>query len=239
MQRYFADIIDNKVTLGDGDIHHLLNVVRMKKGERIEVVANERLHICEIISTNPLDIEVMEVSPLDSEISQSVTIFFALAKGDKIDFVIQKATELGAKRIVLMKTSRCVVKYDDKDFAKKLVRFEKLAKEASEQSHRLVTPEIVGVVDINKIPTELLCDINYVGYEKDAGDTSESFQELSNLDKNKSVSIFIGPEGGFSEKEIETLKSLGVKSISLGKRILRCETAAVYALSVIGYLLEK
>lgn len=239
MQRYFASIKNNKVILDDGDIHHLLNVVRMKKGERIEVVFEEKLHICEILSTNPLDIEVMEVSPIDSEISNHVTIFFALAKGDKIDFVIQKATELGAKRIVLMKTSRCVVKYDDKDFAKKLVRFEKIAKEASEQSHRLITPEIVGVVDINNIPQELMSDINYVGYEKDAGDTSVSFEELYNVDKNKSVSIFIGPEGGFSTQEIEKLKSMGVKSISLGKRILRCETAAVYALSVIGYLLEK
>lgn len=238
MQRYFAEIINNRVKLDDGDVHHLLNVVRMKKGEQIEVVSNAKLYICEINNTNPLDISVVEEAPLDSEISNEVTLFFALAKGDKIDFVIQKATELGAKRIVLMKTNRCVVKLDEKDFAKKLVRYQKIAKEASEQSHRLVVPEIVGVVDINKIPDSLMSDINYIAYEKEAGTTEATFNELNNIG-NKSVSIFIGPEGGFTEEEVDILNKRNVKSVSLGKRILRCETAAVYALSIIGFMLEK
>lgn len=239
MQRYFAKLINNKILLDDGDVHHLLNVMRMKKGDKIEAVADEKLYICEIKETNPLNIETIEIAPLKSEIENNVTLFFALAKGDKIDFVIQKATELGAKKIVLMKTSRCVVKFDDKDFEKKCIRYQKIAKEASEQSHRLVVPEIVGVVDINKIPDSLMCDINYVAYEKEAGSTEKSFYELENLAKDKSVSIFIGPEGGFSEEEVDKLINRGVKSISLGKRILRCETAATYALSVIGYILEK
>ena len=239
MQRYFASVQNNKVILDGGDIHHLLNVMRMKKGDQIEVISDKKLYICSILSTNPLDIEVIEETPLDSELDNDVTLFFALAKGDKIDFVIQKATELGVKKIVLMKSSRCVVKLDDSDFARKLSRYQKIAKEASEQSHRLVVPEIIGIVDINHIPNELLCDINYVAYEKDAGSTEQSFYELNSLEKGKSVSIFIGSEGGFSKEEINKLNSIGVKNVSLGKRILRCETAAVYALSVIGYLLEK
>ena len=238
MQRYFAEILNKKVKLDDGDVHHLLNVVRMKKGDNIEVVYREKLYICGIINVNPLEIEVIEEMPLDSEIKNDVTLFFALAKGDKIDFVIQKATELGVKRIVLMKTNRCVVKMSNDDFNKKLVRYEKIAKEASEQSHRLVVPKIVGVVDINKIPDSMLSDINFVAYEKEAGATEATFNELNNIG-NKSISSFIGPEGGFTEEEINLLYKKNVKSVSLGKRILRCETAAVYALSVIGFMLEK
>lgn len=239
MQRYFAKIQNNKVFLDDGDIHHLLNVMRVKIGEQVEVVADDKLYIAELISANPFNLEVVEEVASDVELPNDVTLFFALAKGDKIEFVIQKATELGVKKIVLLKSSRCVVKMNNDDFNKKLVRYQKIAKEASEQSHRLVVPEIVGVVDINKIPSNLLCDINYVAYEKDAGDTTESFVELNDIEKGKSVSIFIGSEGGFSSEEVETLKKQNIKSVSLGKRILRCETAAVYALSVIGYLLEK
>ena len=129
------------------------------------------------------------------------------------------------------------MKFDDKTLSHKLERFEKIAKEASEQSHRLRIPEIVGVVDLKNIPNELLSDINLVAYEKEAGNTDFLF---SNVNKGKSVSIMIGPEGGFSEEEVNLLTSkYNFRRVSLGKRILRTETAAVYALSVIGALLEK
>ena len=186
-------------------------------------------------SLSPLDIEINYEIPSDSELPSDVTLFFALAKGDKIEFVIQKATELGVKRIVLLKTERSVVKFDDKSIEHKLERFNKIAKEASEQSHRVVIPEIVGPVDIRKIPSEYLSDINLLAYEKEAGSTVNSFERL---EKGKSVSIMIGPEGGFSKEEVLLLQDK-FALISLGKRILRTETAAVYALSVIGYLLEK
>lgn len=236
MQRYFAKVIDNEIKLGDDDVHHLLHVMRARINNEIEVVADGKLYSGIIKEINPLKIIVNYEIPSDSEIGKEVTLFFALAKGDKIDFVIQKATELGATKIVLVKTERCVVKIDEKDFAKKLVRYEKIAKEASEQCHRLVIPEIVGVIDIKDIPSSLLCDINLLAYEKEAGKTSNL------LDKKNcgSVSILVGPEGGFSEKEVDILKNkYKFKTISLGKRILRTETAAVYALSVISYLLEQ
>jgi 16S rRNA (uracil1498-N3)-methyltransferase len=107
-----------------------------------------------------------------------------------------------------------------------------IAKEASEQCHRQIIPEIVGVYDINKLPPELLSDVNLVAYEKCE---DSPLLEI----KGKSISILIGSEGGFDKKEIENLKKAGFKSVSLGKRILRTETAAVYALSVLGYYLEK
>ena len=237
MQRYFANKIGENIILGDGDVHHLLHVMRAKKGDEIEAVADNKLYACLVESLNPLVVKINYEIPTDSELDEEITLFFALAKGEKIDFVVQKATELGTSKIVLLKTERCVVKFDDKSLTHKLERFEKIAKEASEQSHRLKIPQIVGTVDIKNIPQELLSDINLVAYEKEAGQTTSL---IDNIVKGKSTSIMIGPEGGFSEDEVNLLTSkYSFKRVSLGKRILRTETAAVYALSVIGALLEK
>ena len=237
MQRYFAKINNNKIILDDGDVHHLLHVMRARISDEIEVVADKKLYVGIIKKINPLEIVVNYEIPQDNELPQSVTLFFALAKGDKIDFVVQKATELGASRIVLVKSERCITKFEEKDLERKLDRFRKIAKEASEQSHRLSIPEIVGVVDINNIPSNLLENINLIAYEKEAGKT-DNF--MSSLKENKSISILIGPEGGFSTQEVELCqRQYGFVPVSLGKRILRTETAAVYALSVIGFFLER
>ena len=237
MQRYFATLIDAEhVKLEPEDEHHLLHVMRMRQGDEIEVVANGVLYLCNIGSTNPLTIYAVHEIESDVELNVDVTLLFALTKGDRTDLVVQKATELGVKRIALIQSERTVVRYDDKDIAKKCARYQKIMKEASEQSHRLVVPEMLGIFNLKKLPKEVFSDLNYVGYEKDASDVSGMF---ANFDKNKSISILIGPEGGFSENEINSLVEQGFIRTSLGKRILRAETAAMYALSVIGYLLEK
>ena len=129
-----------------------------------------------------------------------------------------------------------MVNYENKDIDKKLLRFKKIMKEAGEQSHRLIVPELLGIFNLKRLPKECLSDLNYVAYEKDANQIESAFQGLK---KYKSISILIGPEGGFSETEIDSLVKQGFVRTSLGKRILRAETAAIYALSVIGYLLEK
>ena len=126
--------------------------------------------------------------------------------------------------------------YEGKDQEKKLIRFNKIMKEASEQSHRLIVPELLGIYNLKNLPKEVFSDINYVAYEKDANDTESIF---SKVEKGKSVTVLIGPEGGFSEQEINNLVKQGFIRTSLGKRILRAETAAIYALSVLGYILEK
>ncbi len=236
MQRYFAKLINNKVILDDGDVHHLLHVMRNKSGDEIEAVIGGKLYNCIIEETSPLSIKINYEIPSNNELPVDVTLFFALAKGDKIDLVVQKATEIGASKIVLIKTERCVVKFEEKNIEHKLERFTKIAKEASEQCHRLIVPEVVGVIDIKNIPACLLADTNLLAYEKVAGET----KDILSLVNNKSVSIMIGPEGGFSEEEVKTLKDkYGFQLVSLGKRILRTETAAIYALSVISCLLEK
>ncbi len=237
MQRYFASLIDKEhVKLELEDEHHLLHVMRMRQGDEIEVVANGVLYLCNIGSTNPLTIYVVHEIETDVELNVDVTLLFALTKGDRTDLVVQKATELGVKRIALIQSERTVVRYEEKDIAKKCVRYQKIMKEASEQSHRLIVPEMMGIFNLKKLPKEVFSDLNYVGYEKDASDVNGMF---ANFDKKKSITILIGPEGGFSEEEINNLVEQGFIRTSLGKRILRAETAAMYALSVIGYLLEK
>ena len=237
MQRYFASLIDKEhVKLEPEDEHHLLHVMRMRQGDEIEVVADGVLYLCNIGSTNPLTIYVVHEIETDVELNVDVTLLFALTKGDRTDLVVQKATELGVKRIALIQSERTVVRYEEKDIAKKCARYQKIMKEASEQSHRLIVPEMMGIFNLKKLPKEVFSDLNYVGYEKDASDVNGMF---ANFDKKKSITILIGPEGGFSEEEINNLVKQGFIRTSLGKRILRAETAAMYALSVIGYLLEK
>ena len=237
MQRYFAKLIDfEHIKFEQEDEHHILHVMRMKAGDEIEVVADGTLYLCAIKSTNPLSVYTIHEIASDVELNVDVTLLFALTKGDKTDLVVQKATELGVKKIALIQSERTVVRYEEKDIAKKCARYQKIMKEASEQSHRLVVPELLGIFNLKKLPHEVFSDLNYVGYEKDANDVNGMF---ANFDKNKSITILIGPEGGFSEEEINALVKQGFIRTSLGKRILRAETAAIYALSVIGYLLER
>ena len=237
MQRYFAEIDQEYfVHLNKDDEHHVLHVMRMKKGDEIEVVSNQKVFLCRLDDTNPLKISMIHEIATDVEISEDVTLLFALTKGDKIDLVLQKATELGVKKVALIQSERTVVKYDDKDSEKKSQRFIKIMKEASEQSHRVIVPEFLGVFNLKSLPPQVFSGVNFVAYEKDASKVNESFE---GLEKGKSVSVLIGPEGGFSEQEINNLTKLGFIRTSLGKRILRAETAAIYALSVLGYLLEN
>lgn len=237
MQRYFVDIINNEVVFTQDDIFHLTKVMRCKLGDNIEIVNNSThvAYLAVIDSVNPVKIHIQEPIIKESELDKNVTLFFALAKSDKNEFVIQKATELGAKKVVLFQGKRSVVKFSNDDFKRKEARYFAIAKEASEQCHREYIPEIKYVNSIKGVK-DYLEDINLLAYELEAGQATELEKEIK---EHKSVSIIIGPEGGFDESEVSFLKDLGFKVISLGKRILRCETAAVYALSVIAYLLEK
>ena len=237
MQRYFASVINNQVILSKDDIFHLTKVMRAKPNDEIEIVDEvHNAYLAVVRNVNPLLIEIQEPIIKNNELPTNVTLFFGLAKSDKIEFVIQKATELGAKNIVLFQGKRSVVKFSHEDFIRKEPRYLAIAKEAAEQCHREYIPSISFVKSVSDVKNHM-CDINLFAYELDAGKT-DNFAELLK-DNTKSVSVIIGPEGGFDESEAEELNKLGFKNISLGKRILRCETAAVYALSVIAFNLEK
>lgn len=237
MQRYFASINNKQVILKQDDVFHLTKVMRMGINDNIEIVdENHQAYLAIIKSINPLLIEIQEPILKQSELAEDVTLFFGLAKSDKIELVIQKATELGVKKIILFQGKRSVVKFEQKDFERKLPRYSSIAKEAAEQCHREYIPSIEYRKSISEIKNDL-CEVNLFAYELDAGKTN-SFDEIFKQ-KHKSLSVIIGPEGGFDSSEAEELNKLGFKNISLGKRILRCETAAIYALSVIAFNLEK
>ncbi len=238
MQRYFVAISQNNITFKSDDIFHITKVMRFKPGQNIQVVDSDthQSYLAVINSINPLNVSIQEPIKENSELSKDVTLFFALAKSDKMELVIQKATELGVKKVVLFQGERSVVKFSQDDFNRKLNRFITIAKEASEQCHRQYIPEInyeSSITGINKH----LCDKNFFAYELEAGQTTDMSSFIN--DSDKSISIIIGPEGGFSSKEAEYLKDKQFISTSLGNRILRCETAAIYACSVLAYILEK
>ena len=238
MQRYFS-LSNQHIELSNDDIYHILKVMRGKVSSTFEVVHLDAISICEITSINPFTFKVIDVYKEDKELFNNVTLFYVLSKGDKNEFVIQKATELGVKNIVFLNSKRSVIKLSQSDFERKLVRYKKIAKEASEQSKRNIIPDIKGLYDLDKIPNELLCNHNLVAYELESGKTNKTLDFLQENCKNsESISVLIGPEGGIDEKEISVLTSNNFIPISLGKRILRTETAAVYALSVIAFILE-
>lgn len=238
MQRYFAqNVNEDNIVLLESDVFHLTKVMRAKSHDELIAIFNEEVYLGEIISFKPFVIKNKgKVEERNRELDKKVTLFFALAKGDKIDFVIQKATELGVSKVVLIKTEHCIVKMNDEDLNNKINnRYLRIAKEASEQSERRKIIDILGVYDIKRIPQELLCDINYVAYEKEAFSKSS----LAIIKEKKSISLLIGPEGGLTKDEVDALINQGFETVSLGKRILRTETAAVVGLAMINMVIEQ
>lgn len=237
MQRYVSSSL-TKPEVSLDDVHHILRVMRQRKGDFFEVLFDEKIYKMEIKSIDPFIYEVVDIDSTNNEIANDITLFYCLSKGDKNDFVIQKATELGVKQIVLLNSKRSVLRLDNESFNKKRVRYERIIKEASEQSKRNIVPLIDGIYDIDKIPTSLLKDINLVAYENEKGDTKDTLKVLEGIN-DMSVSVLIGSEGGIAKEEMDFLLKQNFVPISLGKRILRTETAAVYALSVIAFILES
>lgn len=224
MQQFFVDeSLNNQksVLLNSDVIYQLKKVLRAIDGYKFRLVDNnQHIFLCELNGTNA---NVLEDLNEYNELDCNITAIVSLIKNDKFDLMIQKLTELGVKRIVPYIANRSVVKPGKG--TNKLDRLKKIAREASEQSHRNVIPEICDYItfkDLNKY----MSDVNLLAYEKETA----SINDLKNM---SSISFIIGPEGGFEEKEVEDIISLGFKSISLGKRILRAETASIYLTSLI------
>lgn len=236
MQRYFVSYENEKIIFNEQDVFHIQKVMRNKIGDEIQVVFNSKAYLVAIDSINPLLVHIVNPILDDSELPYDLVLFFPLTKSDKIELVIQKATELGATRIYFYKANRSIVKLDNDAFKKKVERYLKIAKEASEQCHRLIIPSIEGVLEVKDIKN-YLASTNLVAYELEAGKTSSFYDELELAKKD--IAFIVGPEGGFEVNEIETLESFGFKRVSLGKRILRMETAAISGLSIIASFMER
>lgn len=241
MQRYFiSEKKQEMMYLEPGDIYHSKKVMRNNVGDKvvgIDKIGNN--YICEIVNVDIGEIKILEKIHNETELDVSVTLIYALPKGDKFELVLQKSTELGVSRIVPLQTNRCVIKTNQEKFAKKKVRYQKIVKEASEQSYRNRIPIIENVISIHDI-NKYTSIYNIVAYEEDAkvGEQKQLANTLTQLQSGDSITIIVGCEGGFDEQEIQIMQSMGVQSCSLGKRILRSETAPLYMLSVIGYIRE-
>ena len=239
MPRFFCDNVPENastITISGDDAKHIISSLRMAVGEKLTVcnsAGTDYNCTIEFFSDNLVYLRINEKSHTLSEPSVSVAVYFAMPKGDKTEFIIQKSVELGASKIVPFISERCVSRPDKKSSDKKLERYQKISEEAAKQCGRGIIPQVLPVMSFKEvIKDSLSSNIPIILYE--AEDKFSLKQTLS--DKNfSSVSFISGPEGGFSPEEIAYAKECGVLSVSLGKRILRCETAPVAALCAVMY----
>ena len=238
MQRYFGKIIGRQVLLDDDDVFHLTRVMRAKVGDKIEVVNEGVVYVAQINRFKPLEIDVVRRLKENNELPNNVVLIASLLKGDKMDLVLQKATELGVSEIVLLETERTVVKFKKDDRELKIERFNKILKEAAEQSRRSVIPHLFRIITFDQL-RDIDANVKMIAYEEEAGATNSFNKIVDSIKPGQKVAVLIGPEGGFAEHEVEIAMHNGYKKVSLGKRILRAETASFYALSVIANRLEK
>ena len=238
MTRFFVspeDMIPNFITLTGENAAHA-KVLRLKAGEQVLVcdgAGNEC--VCTVDDSNPQQVSLIVDSrqAATSEAKVQASVYMAFSKGDKLEHVIQKATELGAYEIVAFPSSRCVSRPDDKSVAKKLERWQKIAASAAEQSGRGRIPQVIALNSYNAaLERAAKADIAILFYENERSTTLQSFLKSSEYN---SVSIISGPEGGFEPAEVQQAINAGVAVCTLGKRILRCETAPLCALSAIMY----
>ncbi|OFO51405.1 16S rRNA (uracil(1498)-N(3))-methyltransferase [Nosocomiicoccus sp. HMSC059G07] len=232
MQRYFVDTVlqENEIyTDLNIDTHHIFNVMRMSIGDKIEVVdKNKGVFIVKIIEDTPFKIEVIStIQSVESNIK--VSVYAPILKGDKLDFMLQKSTELGAEHFYFYDADRSVVKLDEKKKQKRKIRFEKIVTEASEQSKRNTIPTIEFLGKLKSIDFSQYDNV-FIAYEDVRLQENKKFASALNKEDNH-IAIIFGPEGGFTESEVASHNNFTI--VQLGKRILRAETAPLYMLSVI------
>ena len=234
MQRYF---IKNKdMLLEESDIRHIKKVMRMNINDKIEVVYNNKLHICEITSLEPFNIKVIEELDEDKKTKIELTVAVALVKEQKMDLILQKLTELGVSRIIPVSMERSIVKLDKERFNKKKVRWESICKEASEQSKRTNIPIIEDIKSIKDLTKED-ADLKLVASTKEKEKLLNYY--LQCIEDCAKIIMVIGPEGGISDKEEDILVSNGYNRVSFGNLIFRVETATIYVASIINYISSR
>ena len=247
MQRFFVephqiDEAAHQIHIIGTDVNHISNVLRMKQGEEVWISdGGQKEYRCaiEAFSADEVLLHIIYAQEPDYELPSRIYLFQGLPKADKMELIIQKAVELGAYEIIPVETKRCVVKLDGKKAAKKVERWQQIAESAAKQSKRMLIPEVKRPMSWKEalaLAKEL--DVLLIPYELARG-MKETRKILSEIVPGQSVGIFIGPEGGFEEEEVAAAMEAGVKPVTLGKRILRTETAGMTMLSVLMFALEK
>lgn len=247
MQRFFVEPhqIDeeaHQIHITGSDVNHISNVLRMKTGEELWISDGSKYEYrCTIESFEPDEVllHIVYSQEPEYELPCRIYLFQGLPKADKMELIIQKAVELGAYEIIPVETKRCVVKLDGRKSAKKTARWQQIAESAAKQSKRMLIPNVHEVLTFREaLKYAESMDVRLVPYELARG-MQETKEILAGIEPGQSVGIFIGPEGGFEEKEIETAIEGGAKPITLGRRILRTETAGLAILSVLMFQLEN
>lgn len=236
------DINNRRIIIAGSDVNHVKNVLRMKPGEEISVSngVDGKEYRCGILTLEQERIvcELRFVKEDGVELSSKVYLFQGLPKGDKMELIVQKAVELGVYQIIPVAAKRCVVKLDEKKAGAKIARWQGIAEAAAKQSKRAIIPQVTKVLDFTQaVKVAVDMDVRMIPYELAEG--MEKTRELmDSLKPRQSIAVFIGPEGGFEETEIQEALANGIEPVTLGKRILRTETAGLTVLSWIMYRLE-
>ena len=243
MQRYFlnADGVLNQhyQIIDKDDIHHIKNVMRQNLNDQFIVNFDNAVMVGKITEiADTITFHTIEQLDIQTELPVQITIASGLLKNDKYEWMIQKATELGAAQFMPFISERTIIKVDEKKMHKKIDRFEKIVKEAAEQSYRQMIPNIEFVKNSKALVDVLnTFDHVFIAYEEVAksGETKSFVNALSSVQQGQSICIIFGPEGGLTEQEVAMFSG---QTIGLGPRILRAETAPLYALSAMSYQLE-
>lgn len=246
MQHFFVDrsqVEEDRVWIQGTDVNHIRNVLRMRVGEQIQISdGSNRVRLCRImkIESDRIETEILSVEESFAELPAQIYLFQGIPKGDKMEFIIQKAVELGVYAIVPMQTNRVVVKLDEKKEQSRLKRWNSIAESAAKQSGRTVIPKVLPVMDLEEVChfiEEFECKmIPYECAEKGVERTKEL---VEGIQQNSRVGVLIGPEGGFEKEEVAMAIESGIEAVSLGRRILRTETAGMVVLGVMMFSLEK
>lgn len=246
MYQFFVEpsqINGNRIVITGSDVNHIRNVLRMKIGEEIAVSngIDGKEYRCGIegYSEDSVLCTLRFIKEDGIELPSKVYLFQGLPKADKMELIVQKAVELGAYEIIPVAAKRCVVKLDEKKAAGKVNRWQGIAEAAAKQSKRAVVPQVHPVMTM-KAALEYAgkMDVRLIPYEL-AEDMEHTRNMLQQIRPGQSVAIFIGPEGGFEESEIQAALDAGIEPVTLGRRILRTETAGFTVLAWLGYLLEQ
>ena len=238
-----SDVQDELLTITGPEVNHIRNVMRLKPGEEISVSiggdGKEYRYGIESYTEDSVLCRLRFVKDKEVELPVKVLLFQGLPKADKMDLIVQKAVELGAAEIIPVSMERCVVKLDAGKAAKKTARWQTIAESAASQSRRSIIPRVLAPMSMKEAVeyAKEQTDVRVIPYELQEDDGSVK-QYLESLKEGQSVSIFIGPEGGFAPGEVELAKGAGIRPISLGRRILRTETAGLAILSWLIYILE-
>lgn len=246
MYQFFVEphqVSDKVVRIEGQDVNHIKNVLRMKIGEELSVSngVDGKEYRCGIVAMDEdcITCEIRFIKEDGVELPSQVFLFQGLPKADKMELIIQKAVELGVYAVVPVSTKRCVVKLDDKKAKSKILRWQGISEAAAKQSKRRLVPEVMEVMSFKEALNFVKdFEVKLIPYEL-AEDMSKTKEIIDALQPGQKVAIFIGPEGGFEENEVEAAMHAGVQPITLGKRILRTETAGFTVLSWIMYKLEE